>query len=70
MTHKEREFYTAGELAQRLRINIMTVYRNIKSGRLVAYKIGKEFRIKTGDFESFLESKKYSYKLNNDSKTN
>ena len=28
-----------------LRVNIMTIYRYIKTGKLKAYKISKEFRI-------------------------
>lgn len=49
-------FYSAQELADELRVNIMTIYRYIKSGKLKAYKIGKEFRIENTEFESFLNS--------------
>ena len=52
------EFYTAEELAQKLRVNIMTIYRYIKAGRLNAYKLGKEFRIDKKEFESFLNKSK------------
>lgn len=52
---KEQEFYLAEELAEKLRVNIMTIYRYIKSGKLEAYKIGKEFRIDKGEFQSFLK---------------
>ena len=31
---KEHEFYLAVELAERLRVNIMTIYRYIKAGKL------------------------------------
>jgi len=48
------EFYRAEELADKLRVNIMTIYRYIKAGKLVAYKFGKEFRIEKGEFEKFL----------------
>ena len=40
-----REFYMAQELANKLQVNVMTIYRYIKAGKLKAYKIGKEFRI-------------------------
>jgi len=50
----KKEFYTARELAEKLRINIMTIYRYIKAGRLKAYKIGKDFRIDKGEFDKFL----------------
>ncbi len=55
---KEKEFYTAQELAEKLEVNIMTIYRYINSGKLEAYKIGKEFRIDQGTFKNFLESVK------------
>jgi len=50
----KREFYTAKELAEKLRVNIMTIYRYIKAGKLKAYKIGKEFRIDKKEFDKFL----------------
>lgn len=51
----EREFYTAQELANKLGVNVMTIYRYIKAGRLKAHKIGKEFRIEKVEFNSFLK---------------
>jgi len=54
----KKEFYTAKELADRLRVNIMTIYRYIKAGKLKAYKIGKEFRIKKREFQRFLNKVK------------
>lgn len=50
-----KDFYTAQELADKLQVNIMTIYRYIKAGRLKAYKIGKEFRIERSEFEKFLK---------------
>jgi len=58
MTNESHDFYTADELAQKLRVNIMTIYRHIKRGNLKAYKIGKEFRITKKDFEKFLNQNK------------
>ena len=55
---KEKEFYTAKELAEKLRVNIMTIYRYIKAGKLKAYKIGKEFRINKDEFQRFLNKVK------------
>lgn len=52
------EFYTAEELATKLKLNIMTIYRYIKAGRLKAYKIGKEFRIAKKDFNALLKKSK------------
>jgi excisionase family DNA binding protein len=52
------EFYTAEELATKLKLNIMTIYRYIKAGKLKAHKIGKEFRIGREEFERFINSTK------------
>ena len=51
---KKQEFYTARELAEKLRVNIMTIYRYIGAKKLKAYKIGKEFRIDKTEFNNFL----------------
>lgn len=50
----KKEFYLAEELAGKLRVNIMTIYRYIKAGKLRAHKIGKEFRIERDEFNRFL----------------
>jgi len=52
----DREFYRAEDLAEKLEVNIMTIYRYIKAGRLKAHKIGKEFRIPKDEFERFLKN--------------
>ena len=54
MSKQNNNFYTAQELAKELRVNIMTIYRYIKAGKLNAYKIGKEFRIPQKEFNNFL----------------
>jgi putative molybdopterin biosynthesis protein len=54
----EKEFYRAEELAEKLQVNVMTIYRYIKAGRIVAYKIGKEFRIEKTEFERFMDRAK------------
>ena len=49
-----RDFYTAKDLADKLGLNIMTIYRHINGGKLKAYKIGKEIRIGKSEFNKFL----------------
>lgn len=51
---KDKPFYKAEELAELLEVNIMTIYRYIKAGRLKAYKLGREFRIEKSEFNKFL----------------
>ena len=55
---QKNNFYTAEELAKELRVNIMTIYRYIKAGKLKAYKIGKEFRIEQVEFQRFMNKAK------------
>ncbi len=52
---KDKPFYKAEDLAELLEVNIMTIYRYIKAGRLKAYKLGREFRIEKKEFNAFLE---------------
>ena len=51
---KKREFYTLKEVAERIRVSERSMYRYIKSGRLVASKIGY-WRITEKDFKAFLK---------------
>ncbi len=53
---KKKEFYKTENLAEKLDVNIMTIYRYIKAGKLKAYKIGKEYRIDRVEFNRFLNS--------------
>ena len=55
---RQNKFYTAKELAGVLRVNIMTIYRYIKAGKLKAYKMSKEFRVDKKDFQRFLDRAK------------
>ncbi len=55
---EQKEFYRAEELAEKLRVNIMTIYRYIKARKIKAYKIGKEFRVEKREFEKFLDKVK------------
>lgn len=55
MAEAKKEFYTAQALADKLEVNIMTIYRYIKAKKLKAYKLGKEFRIERAEFDAFLK---------------
>jgi excisionase family DNA binding protein len=54
----EETYYTVPEVAETLKVSHMTVYRWIKDGKLVAYKLGGEFRITERDLEQFLEARR------------
>lgn len=52
------EFYTLHEVADLLKISYMTVFRWVKAGKLEAYQIGKQYRVKQSTLDNFLEKKK------------
>jgi excisionase family DNA binding protein len=54
ISHKK--FWSAEELAERLNVNITTIYRYIKTGKVLANKVGREFQITDSEFHKF-ESK-------------
>lgn len=49
-------FLTALEVAERMRVSKMTVYRLIKTGKLRAVRIGKTYRVRDEDVEAYLDS--------------
>ena len=54
----EEKYYTIDEMAKILKVAYLTVYRWIQDGKLVAYKAGKQYRIKESDFNKFIERKR------------
>jgi excisionase family DNA binding protein len=54
----EDRFYTAQEIADILKVDYMTVYRWIRAGKLDAYQVQKQYRIKESDFSKFMEANK------------
>ena len=56
LQHMSRaNFLTVGEVADRVRISNMTVYRLIKSGELAAVRVGKSFRVREEDLDAYLD---------------
>jgi excisionase family DNA binding protein len=54
----EYDFLTVEEVAKTLKVVKITIYRYIKAGKLDAYKIGKEYRIKKEELDRFLQNSK------------
>ncbi len=50
------KYYTIEEVAKMLKVVYLTVYRWIQSGKLVAFKAGKQYRVKKEDLDSFITS--------------
>lgn len=53
-SNDDQDFYLVSELAEKLRVSEMTIYRYIKAGKLDAHKFGKEFRISREAYERSL----------------
>ena len=56
--YMEDKFYTPHEIASLLKVNYMTVYRWIRAGKLEAYQVEKQYRIRESDFQKFMEANK------------
>ena len=56
------KFYTAQEIADILKVDYMTVYRWIRAGKLEAYQVQRQYRIKESDFQKFMEASKANNK--------
>lgn len=52
------QFYSIEEVAKLLKVAYLTVYRWIQKEKLTAYKVGKQYRIKNEDLNSFIKIKK------------
>ncbi len=48
------QYLTVAEVAATLRVSTMTVYRLIKSGDLVAVRVGKSYRLATDEVDRYL----------------
>jgi excisionase family DNA binding protein len=46
------------EIASILRVHILTIRRWVIKGKLPAYTLGKEYRVKKSDFEKFLNDRR------------
>lgn len=47
---------TAAEVAEQLRVSTMTIYRLIRRGELPAVRVGRNYRVRASDLESYLAS--------------
>jgi excisionase family DNA binding protein len=54
----EDKYYTPQEIADMLKVAYMTVYRWIRAGKLEAYQVQKQYRIKDSDFRKFMAARK------------
>ena len=52
---KAKQYYTIKEVAKMLKVAYLTVYRWTQSGKLTAYKAGKQYRIEKTDLDKFMK---------------
>ncbi|HEY5165597.1 MAG TPA: helix-turn-helix domain-containing protein [Acidimicrobiia bacterium] len=53
----EARFLTVQEVADLMRVSSMTVYRLIKAGDLPAVRVGRSFRVRDVDVNTYLSSR-------------
>lgn len=46
---------TAAEVADQLRVSTMTVYRLIRRGELPAVRVGRNYRVRAADLDTYLD---------------
>ncbi|TCK25247.1 AlpA family transcriptional regulator [Pseudonocardia endophytica] len=56
---QEAPFLTVAEVAERMRVSRMTVYRLVHSGELPAVRFGRSFRVPPEAVDELIESARY-----------
>jgi excisionase family DNA binding protein len=59
----QNEFLTPEEVADILRVNVMTVYGYIQRANLDAIRLGRNYRISRKDLASFIKSRRTKPRL-------
>ncbi len=54
----DETFLTTEEVIEYLQVNLRTVYRLIKAGRLPAVRVGRQWRFRKSDLDAWLESQR------------
>lgn len=57
-TMDKEQYYSIEEVSKMLKVAYLTVYRWVQSGKLIAHKAGKQYRIKKFDIDRFVEKYK------------
>ncbi len=57
---EQGQFLTVAEVAKRMRVSKMTVYRLVHAGELPAARVGRSFRVAERDVHVYLENAYYS----------
>ncbi|OFW07265.1 MAG: hypothetical protein A3H96_17240 [Acidobacteria bacterium RIFCSPLOWO2_02_FULL_67_36] len=54
----DESFLTTGEVLEYLQVNLRTVYRLIKAGRIPAVRVGRQWRFRKLDIDAWLETQR------------
>lgn len=54
----EAEYFTVEEIAAKLNLSKMTVYRLIRNGELTSIRVGRSFRVLKSDYDKYVERSK------------
>src|SRR5918992_2199389 len=54
----EETFLTTTEVLEYLQVNLRTVYRLIKAGKIPAVRVGRQWRFRKRDIDAWLESQR------------
>ncbi|MFP5071072.1 helix-turn-helix domain-containing protein [Pseudonocardia nantongensis] len=57
---QDAPFLTVAEVAERMRVSRMTVYRLVHSGELPAVRFGRSFRVPPESVETLIESARFT----------
>lgn len=55
---KDQGFLTTDEVLDYLQVNLRTIYRLIKAGRIPAVRVGRQWRFRKPDIDAWLESQR------------
>jgi excisionase family DNA binding protein len=54
----EKEWYSPQEIADLLDLKVETIREYIRKRELIAYKFGRDYRVKREDYEAWLEKRR------------
>jgi excisionase family DNA binding protein len=55
--HRDRNLLTPGDVQQKLRVNVRTLYRLMRAGILPALRVGRQWRVRRADLDAWLRPK-------------
>lgn len=59
MDEKEKaQLLTIKEVADYLRMGLLTTYKLVNEGKLPGFKVGRQWRVKKGDLQHYIETQK------------